>query len=45
MEENKNNEFSVAELMEDLVGDDSWEPDPQVREELVYGLFTTIMFS
>ena len=35
-------EWTVLEMIERLKNDDSWEPDPQVREAVCMGLFMNL---
>jgi len=36
------NDFSIPELLDELEKDDSWEPDPEVRKAVVFGLRMSI---
>ena len=37
-------DYTIAELFEMLKNDDSWEPDPQKREEIANAFYASIQF-
>ena len=36
-------DFNLRELLAELENDDSWEPDPEVRKGVVFGLTISII--
>lgn len=41
---NKDSDYAIAELFEMLINDDSWESDPEKREEIATAFYNAIQF-
>ncbi|MBF7097668.1 hypothetical protein [Alkalibacter mobilis] len=40
---NKNEEYTIMELLQELIADNSWEKDQQNRTQIVFGLLYTLI--
>ncbi|MBF7097848.1 hypothetical protein [Alkalibacter mobilis] len=43
-ENTNNNEYTVMELIQEFANDPSWEPDPEKRLQIAYGILYSILY-